>query len=181
MDPIDTMISRILAEEGGFNNRAADRGGPTNCGISLRFAQQINLDLNGDGVVDEADIRLVTPQIAANVYRTYFYTQPGLAMLPTQIQAEVFDIAVNSGANRAIALLQQSLNVLDGKGIAPDGIIGPVTIQRCNMIIASVGFPKLEDTLVDTREVFYQHIVSLDPAERVFLLGWTRRAEGFRV
>ena len=83
------VVRHVLGIEGGHSNDAADRGGETNFGISLRFLKaEGRLDLNGDGIadydldmdgdIDGADIRLLSPDDAVALYRRCFWDRLGL-------------------------------------------------------------------------------------------------------
>ena len=53
----EEAIKVILKHEGGYSNDKDDPGGATDYGISLRFLQDHDIDLNGDGKVNEMDIK----------------------------------------------------------------------------------------------------------------------------
>jgi lysozyme family protein len=183
---VDGIIEGILAQEGGVVNHPDDPGGITNHGISLRYARGIGLDLNGDGETDADDIRLVTPGKAAALFRQDFLLAPGLDRLPPSLWPVLFDWAVNSGPPRAIMGLQRVLNLartggaLDYSPLEEDGRIGPRTRKASVIAEAAMG-AYLVNALVEERLAFYRRIVARDASKAVFLNGWSRRAESFRL
>ena len=69
----DDALAHVLGNEGGYNDIDNDKGGATNFGISLRFLQLADEDLDGNGHVDVNDIRNITRLQAEVLYREYFW------------------------------------------------------------------------------------------------------------
>jgi lysozyme family protein len=182
---VDAIIATILRHEGGYVDHPADPGGATNHGVSLRYARGIGLDLDGDGDVDADDIRLVTADRAAALYRQDFLLAPGLDRLPSRLWPILFDWAVNSGPPRAVMGLQRVLNEartagLQGYGgLDEDGVVGPLTRMAAEVADGAMG-PFLVNALVEERLAFYRRLVAKDPDKAVFLKGWINRANAFR-
>jgi lysozyme family protein len=154
----------VLRYEGGYSEHPADPGGATNHGISLRYAVKLGrlLDLDRDGDVDAADIRLITPKIAADLYRKDFWWAVRAERLPAAMALVAFDAAINCGPGRAAGWLQGAV------GAAQDGAIGPKTIA------AAAAHP---DPAGAVQEMLAQRIVHHAdlPTWRNFGLGWSRR------
>jgi hypothetical protein len=166
---IDSMIDALIAREGGYVNHPADRGGPTNCGIT----RQTLAAWRGCPVtIDE--VKRLTPSEAAEIYRSSYYFAPGIDALPLALQAHVFDIAVNSGPKTGVKLLQRALNRL-GAGLKEDGLLGPATRAAAAAYPAS----DINRKLVEVRLRFYDDIVAADPRQRAFIDGWRKRAKSF--
>lgn len=185
---IDAIIATVLAHEGGYVDHPSDPGGATNHGVSLRYARGVGLDLDGDGDTDHDDILLVTPEVAASLYREDFLARPGIDRLPEEIQPVLVDWAINSGPPRAVMGLQQVINTLAGaphatlpiQTLVVDGVIGPKTRRAAEAALHRIGAGALIDRIVDARIAFYHALVAARPERRVFLKGWLARAESFR-
>lgn len=188
MDRVDKLLHAIVEREGGLSDHPDDTGGITNHGISLRYAKQKNLDLNGDGTVDEQDIRLVTKDKAVELYREDFYTGPGIDRLPEALQPLMTDFAVNSGPGRAVRELQDTLerqrqtapSILGDDEIAVDGVIGSNTVDAAERAQKAMG-AYLVNALCNARLDFLNQIVEKDPSQKAFLDGWQKRVREFMV
>lgn len=173
---------RFVAEwEGGYINHPNDPGGATNYGVSLRWLRDTGTDVNGDGGIDINDIRGVTPELAANIFRYYFWDYLQLDDLPPYVAAVVYDSAVNTGCVQAVRFLQRSCNRFEGQWLSPDGRLGPVTRARLrNLCPDKPGQLVLCRALIDTRTEFYRQLAANPPSGKnyqPFLRGWLNRAE----
>lgn len=119
----DQAFTRLLGHEGGYSDHPADKGGPTNWGITEAVAKANGFTGN---------MRDLSQDFAKRVYRRLYWDAPGIVNLPPEIQYDVFDGAVNSGATQSIMWLQRALGADD------DGVIGPITIKAANLIPAGV-------------------------------------------
>ena len=165
--------------EGGFINHPNDPGGATNCGVSLRWLQGTGMDVNGDGKIDVADIRAMTPELAADLFRRYFWDYLGLEGFPPCLAATVYDCAVNTGCTQAVRFLQRACDRYAGQWLAIDGRLGPVTRARVSELCVKVGEAALCKAVIDTRIEFYHRLVANPPEGkdyRPFLSGWLNRA-----
>lgn len=59
MQTVNDIAAAILAREGGYVNDPDDPGGATNHGVTVHTMRRLGLDLNGDGKVDVADVRVL--------------------------------------------------------------------------------------------------------------------------
>lgn len=177
---VDEMIADILKHEGGYVDDPDDKGGTTNYGVSLRYAQGkgLSMDLDGDGDVDKDDIHLVTPDVAAELYKKDFLELPKFDRLPPELQPVIFDCSVNHGPSRAARFLQDALVRLD-EDIVTDGKVGPNTILAMIKVINREGWWKLNNAIVERRIDFYKYIVRQDASQAKFLSGWLKRANSF--
>lgn len=90
-----TEINHLLATEGGLSTNPADKGGITNYGISQRAYPNI-------------DIKNLTPEQAAQIYKRDYWDKIGGDNLPHDLAAVLFDTAVNHGVGTAKQMLKDS-------------------------------------------------------------------------
>lgn len=193
LDASDTL----LGTEGGHVNDALDRGGETNLGISLRFLiAEGRVDLDGDGLadfdldmdgdIDGADIRLLTPANALDLYWRCFWQRLACERWAKPIGEMLFDQAVNGGALAAKKLLQRAINTALAKtriASAPmplreDGVLGDQTRAAFDWVygMAALGPSAIIIAYREAAADRYRAIVRADPSQSRFLRGWLRRA-----
>ena len=172
---IDGMVADILRREGGFVHHPADRGGPTNFGITQRT---LSAHLGRTATVEE--VRALSADLAAEIYGRDYFLAPRLDGLPERIQPFVFDSAVNHGPRRAVRLVQQVCDSAGFGPIATDGVCGPQTRRAAAEADRAMG-DWLLAALVEERRNLYRQIVAGDPGQRVFLDGWMNRIAEFDV
>ena len=183
MQTVRQIAQEIVAREGGFVNDPADPGGATKHGVTIGTLRRLGLDLTGDGRVSIADVEAMTRARATEIFIDHYFFAPGLDRLPERIQASVFDMYVNAGAN-AVKILQRLLRQM-GQSVTVDGIVGPQTIAASQA--ASAAAPDhLADAYGIARRNYYLRLADLRPASRKFARaqngtkgGWVRRAEEF--
>lgn len=154
-------FDHVLEQEGGLVDHPDDPGGITNHGISIRLAGSIGLDVDGDGDTDADDIKVLTRDYAATVYREHFWDKCRCDTLPPALAFLVFDTAVNQGPRTAITILQ------DAVGAVTDGVIGPQTIARAR---ERDGAAAVRD-FIAWRALAYARTRKIE----TFGLGWFRR------
>lgn len=133
----DQAIEGLLSREGGLVDDPDDSGGVTKYGISLAFLRRTEIDLTGDGIVNEDDIRALTLPQAKKIYRDHFWNWSRCGDLPGYLALMVFDFGVNAGRERAARLLQSAIRKLQTEAnyiflddyLKVDGRIGPKTIH----------------------------------------------------
>ena len=186
MDVFERALTHVLKDEGGYANHPADSGGETYRGIARNFWK----NWPGWIIVDEAkkglrpnrrrDRTKLNERLAADeklqglisdFYRHHFWDAVSAGLMPPQVGAKVFNMAVNVGTSRAGKLLQIALNNI-GKQVAIDGAIGPKTLEATR----GVGAEELVDAICKAQERFYRGIVKRKPSQSIFLKGWLRRA-----
>ena len=64
-------LDQLMAMEGGLVDNPNDPGGITKCGVSLRFIQGHNIDIDDNGIVDAEDIKALRTDQARDIYRKY--------------------------------------------------------------------------------------------------------------
>ena len=157
------IIEEILRREGGYVDHPADKGGPTNFGITLKTLS----DFEGKAATAE-DVKSLDKNKARTIYKA-LYVDPFAWVTGPKLRALVIDSAVNHGVNRATKWLQEAL------GVKPDGIVGPKT-ERAMLIAQSQVVYRV---FLRRRIVFYGEIISKDHSQAVFALGWARRVAEF--
>lgn len=154
-------LKLVLKNEGGFVNHPADPGGATNLGVTLANFRRF---VKPGGTVD--DLKKLTVEQAATVYRRFYWDAVAGAELPDGIDYAVFDFAVNSGPDRAAKYLQAIV------GATPDGKIGPATIKATRAMIKAT----VVNDLCDKRMAFLRGLKTW----KTFGKGWTSRVSGVR-
>lgn len=157
-------LKAVLVHEGGYVDHPRDPGGATNLGITIGTAKANRMDLDGDGDVDKADVRLIKPADAGPVYKARYWDAVRGDDLPAGVDYAIFDFAVNSGPARAAIYLQEIV------GVAPDGKIGPLTLQA----VAKWDSVALINELCAKRMSFLKRLSTFP----VFGKGWSARVTG---
>lgn len=161
----DQIIAGVIDAEGGFVHHPADRGGPTNLGITMR-----TLAHHRRAKVSVVDIQNLTREEAAAIYLAEYIVEPGFnAIEDGELRALVVDSGVNHGTGRATKLLQTAL------GVYPDGVIGPKTLAA----LASANSGAIFLKVVAERVRLFGAIITERPSQAVFAKGWMARAAAF--
>lgn len=183
MQSVQEIAEDIVAREGGYVNDPDDPGGETNHGVTIHTMRRLGLDLDGDGQVTAADVRALPRAQAIEIFVRHYYHKTRIDRLPEEIQASVFDMYVNAGAN-AVRILQRLLNDMRIT-VDVDGVIGPQTIAaaRDGQAAAPGHFA---DAYGIARRNYYYALADRRPASRKYARrrdggkgGWIRRAEEF--
>jgi len=183
MPSVSDIAKEIVAREGGFVNDPGDPGGATKHGVTIHTMRRLGLDLDGDGDVDADDVRRLTPAQAEAIFIEHYFHRPRIGLLPDILQASVFDMYVNAGAN-AVKILQRLLRQM-GHDVAADGAIGPQTVAAARAAGAAAP-DHLADAYGIARRNYYFRLADARPGLRKFARtragrkgGWIRRAEDF--
>ena len=183
MQSVEQIAEGIIRREGGYVNDPDDPGGATNFGVTVHTMRRLGLDLDGDGDVDASDVRMLDKDRAREIFLKNYFYGPKLDRLPKPLQASVFDMNVNAGA-QAVKLLQKLCNDM-GLTVDVDGKMGPRTIKA-----AQEAMQMAPEHLVDAygieRRNYYYRLADRRPASRKYARttkggkgGWIRRAEEF--
>jgi len=171
---VDELIDDVIDREGGFSDHPADRGGPTNWGITQAVAR-------AQGYT--GDMRRLSREQAAAIYRRLYWLRPGFDRVATRapaIAAELFDTGVNMSQAVATAFLQRALNALnrgasDYPDVALDGQLGARTLAALDAFLARRG-TGAEVVLLKAIEALqgerYVALAEARPADEAFLYGW---------
>ena len=161
----EDCLARILKHEGGYVNDPLDSGGRTNLGVTQRVWEEFV-----GHPVTEADMKALTPQKIAPMYKLKYWNPSYCEVLPKGLDYVVFDFAVNAGTGRSVKTLQQAI------GCVSDGVIGPKTMAAINNANPKDLITKFSDARAD----FYQGIVARKPDQARFIKGWLNRVEDAR-
>lgn len=176
---INKVVKEIVKREGGYVNDPDDPGGATNYGVTIGTLKSLKMDLDKDGRVTIADVKLITPALAEQIYLEHYFRKPGIDKLPPSLHATVFDMYVNSGSN-AIKILQRMV------GVNADGALGPVTYKAVEEYAKGKTAVFVSDAYGIARRNYYYSLADARPASRKYAKrkdggkgGWIVRAEEF--
>jgi lysozyme family protein len=170
----ERFIDAILAAEKGYVDHSADRGGPTNWGVTQAVARR-----NGyDGPMQD-----MPESLAREIYRKRYIVEPGfdkVALIDEKVAFELIDTGVNMGPARASEFLQRCLNVFNAQGsryadVFVDGRIGPVTLECLRSFLrwrgdnGSKALLKALNCLQGSR---YIDIAENNESQEAFAYGW---------
>lgn len=119
----EEAYDKLLGHEKGYSNHSADKGGPTNWGVTQKVAR-------AHGYM--GDMRDMPKSMAHMIYRKSYWAPVQADALPDAVRFDVFDGAVNSGVGQSARWLQRAA------GAEADGQIGPATIKAANAIPGAV-------------------------------------------
>jgi len=140
------ILDDLIRREGGYSNRAADRGGPTNFGITIK-----TLSAWRGRPCDAGDVKDMREAEARAIYVDR-YIKPFAEVEDDALRAHLVDIGVNSGPGRAKTLLARAMDAALVSG-------RPLTLE-----------------LTIARIKFYGAIVHDDPTQAANINGWLNRA-----
>ncbi len=149
-------LAHVLQSEGGFSNLSADPGGMTNLGCTKAVWEEFV-----GHPVSEADMRGLTPDDVAPLYKRKYWDKVSGDDLPAGLDYAVFDAAINSGPGRAAKWLQEAV------GVTADGAIGKGTLAA----VAAFDVQELIKAYSDKRLGFLQSLSTFE----TFGKGWTNR------
>lgn len=183
MHSVESIASEIVRREGGYVNDPDDPGGATNHGVTIHTMRALGIDLTGDGRVTAADVKALTVEQAVEIYVRHYFQKPHICDLPDPLQASVFDMQVNSGAN-AVRILQLLTGIF-GFPLTADGQIGPKTAQAVEKAMTAAP-DHFADAYGIARRNYYYRLADRRPASRKYARrqdggkgGWIVRAEEF--
>lgn len=169
MSRFDYCLRVILGHEGGVSNHKADRGGLTAYGVTQKTYDDF-CRLTGR---EKKPVSEISMSEVEAIYGGY-WKDAQCSYMPEPLDLIMFDVAVNSGAGRAIKTLQQAL------GVDADGVCGKQTVSALHEEVAVGGIQQLCSEYLDIREDFYNRLVERDESQAVFLKGWLNRVDHLR-
>lgn len=158
----DQAFRCVLGEEGGFSDNPADPGNWTGGAVGSGERRGTKYGISA-AAYPSLDIAALSLDQAKSLYRADYWTKAGCHFMRPSLALMVFDAAVNSGAARSVAWLQDAL------GVATDGQFGPHTLAALNAWGADV-----DALCADVLAARIGFLASL-PTWRAFGVGWSRR------
>ena len=156
---------KLLQIEGGFVNHPEDKGGITNCGITLDTYRSF---FGQDKTVK--DLQSMTYKTWKEIMKAGYWDKVKGDQIENQCLAEIIaDWCVNSGLT-GIRKVQEIL------GCKADGIVGAITLSLIN----SSNPKQLHERIWNARQQFYVNIVKRNPKQKVFMNGWMNRLNQFK-
>ncbi len=182
MEPsnIKVLIAEVIRRKGGYSNHPADRGGPTNMGITQAVARQQGYT---------GDMRSLPRESAEQIYRRLYWHAPrfyDVAKVAPKLAAELFDTGINMGTGRAAGFLQRALNALnrnqkDYDDLKIDRQLGPKSLGALNRLLLKRG-KEGEDVLIKAVEALqgahYLRLAEKQPTQEAFIYGWLKNRIG---
>jgi lysozyme family protein len=161
----DPALELLDEDEGGYVNNPADKGGPTNRGITLVTFRRWIKD-----TATISDLKAITDEQIRLIYKRVFWDGVHADELPSGVDYCVFDFAVNSGPARAIKYLQIALQPTYKGQI--DGLIGPETLRAVRLVSAA--------TIIENITTLRQQFVRGLSNYPTFKNGWEKRISSVR-
>ena len=155
-------FEQMLASEGGYVNHPSDPGGRTNLGVTQKVWEEwVGRESN------EKEMRALTPEMVAPLYKRKFWDACKCDDLPTGVDYLVFDFAVNAGPGRSAKILQTAV------GVPADGAIGPITLAA----VKAQDPVELIENFSQAKEDFYRSLSTFE----TFGKGWLNRVSAVKI
>lgn len=148
-----TAVAKTLTHEGGYVNNPADRGGPTNYGIT-------QADMPGVNIAN------ITPEMATAYYQEHYWKPLYSDITKQDVAEKLFDMGVLFGVGTAVKMLQSSME--SEIHLVSDGQFGPETLADVNQYA----------DLSTYKTALIQHVINIvnnNPSQHVFANGWIAR------
>ena len=158
----------VLKWEGGakYTNSKIDRGGATKYGITIATWRTVGYDKNGDGKIDENDVKLITEEDITKVLKKNFWDKWKADQIKNQKVAEILVDWLWASGKWGIIKPQQLL------GVKADGIVGKQTLAAVN------NYPnqrQLFDAIKSARKAYIDKVIKNDPRQIAHKVGWYNR------
>jgi lysozyme family protein len=182
MAKFQPAYTAVMGAEGGYSNRAADRGGETYKGISRKYHPH----WPGWAILDQyplpdkkgADGNTTLQSMVRDFYKVEYWDKfQGDKFRSQTVAEEILDTAVNMGIGSAMKFLQRGLNVLNRRGklysdLEIDGGMGPATLSAVNTLTEDTLLFKVLNVLQGEH---YVEIMLNDETQEDNARGWFSR------
>lgn len=166
--PLDQALDYVLANEGGFSDHPADRGGATRYGITKETASRWR-----GYPVSVAEMREFPIYEARKIYEAWYWKPIGCdKILDANIATAMFDIGIVRGTGVSALYAQQVCNHRGAK-LVEDHQIGPKSVAAIN----SIPRGDFIRAFASRAESGFRSIVAANASQEVFLRGWLNRAK----
>ena len=156
----------VLENEGGLSDHKADRGGRTNYGVTQKTYDAYR---RASGHRTQPVDKISTDEVK-QIYFSY-WEDCKADMMPEPLDLFLFDCAINSGASRAVKLLQECIET------TTDGRFGPATREALHNFVMDTSVEYIAKQYLDARRSWYDQIIERDPSQSVFARGWMKRID----
>jgi lysozyme family protein len=170
MAKVELLAPIIFKWEGGFTNDPNDYGGATNHGVTLACWRQVGYDKDGDGDIDEQDIRLLSLTDATRVLKKFYWDRWRGDEICNQSIADILVDWLWCSGKWGIVIPQRILSLKD------DGIVGPTTLEA----VCNSDQRWLHSQIVESRKLFFINLIQRDPSQQRFHKGWLNRLNEFQ-
>lgn len=158
----------ILKWEGGYVNDKYDKGGATNKGVTIATFRMYGKDNDGDGDIDENDLKLITDSEWMVIFKRFYWDRWKADQIRSQSVANILVDWLWASGSYAIKIPQTNL------GLTSDGIVGAKTIAKINSMDAKMLFLKIKEW----RLRYIDSICASHPKWKVkYEHGWKRRID----
>lgn len=170
---IEKLAPIVAKWEGGFVNDPIDKGGATNMGVTVGAWKQLGYDKNGDGLINNADMKLLSKDDFKFVLRKYWDKWQADKIKNQSIANILVDWYWGSG-KWGIVIPQRDI-----LGVPADGLVGEKTIAKLNEMIDKDA-EDLFEKIYAARVKFLDNIVKNNLSQKRFIKGWKNRLADFK-
>ena len=166
MAKLEKLLPFIEKWEGGYVNDPQDLGGATNMGVTIGTWKTVGYDKDGDGDIDEDDLKQITKdEMSKCVLRPHYWDRCQADKIESQAIANIIVDWVWASGVTAIKQVQTLL------GVEVDGIVGEETLNAINNAQQRDLFILIKEARVE----YVERICVKRPANIRFRKGWLRR------
>lgn len=184
MTSFKEAYQRTAKSEKGYSFHSSDRGGETLNGVSRVHWPDWKVWRYIDYLKTEPGFPENIPYYELEPYFEEFYMKnfwEPIKLIPDQsIANQIYDIAVNSGVNTAVKILQHNLNLLNRGGkdypdVKADGVLGDKTLEALKTFLSKRPKENMLFLIWYEQLEGWIDLVKADESQEDFLNGWLKR------